>query len=254
MMPPLLHGAPRVTLRVAASTLLLILLLAANADAATIRSYTTRLQIHDDGTAQAVITVAISGATPGPLSLPVGFADVVQPALGPAPAGTVLEVRPAGAQSVARVTLPDGTGPDVTIELGFVVTEAFQRTTPAAGEKSTLPAGARLFRQVFVNTQEAPIGDYRFEVLFPDGARAHAVREALPKLKKTEVGPRVRLASIEGKAGARLQISRLLQGDSASMLIELVPQSRSYGWLIVGLVLAVLYLVKFRDQVSSRPE
>jgi hypothetical protein len=82
--------------------------------------------------------------------------------------------------------------------------------------------------------------------------RAHAIREALPKLGKKEATPRVRLATIDSRNGARLQVARLLQGESASMQLELVPQKKSLGWLMAGLVLSILYLVSFRDLVAKK--
>ncbi len=106
-----------------------------------------------------------------------------------------------------------------------------------------------MLRHALVQTEPATIRRYRCEVMFPQTLRAHAIREALPKLGKKESEPRVRLGTVAGEAGARLQATSLRQGDVASMQLELVPRSRSPFWLIVGLLLSAAYLIKFRDLV-----
>ncbi|MBK9795010.1 MAG: hypothetical protein IPP58_00675 [Holophagaceae bacterium] len=139
-----------------------------------------------------------------------------------------------------------------TLRFSFGLKQVFLETRLAPGEKSTLPEGSRIFRHAFVNTQEAPIGIYRLEFLFPEGLRAQAIREQLPRPKKSEVGPRVLLSKLEDRQAAILQFAGLHQGDDTSMALELVPSQRSFGWLIVGLLIGGLYLVKFKDLVAKK--
>ena len=58
------------------------------------------------------------------------------------------------------------------------------------------------------------------------------------------------LGWFDGQQGALLQLSGLRQGDRTSMELEVVNERRSYGWLLVGLVLVAGYLVSFRDLVK----
>ena len=81
---------------------------------------------------------------------------------------------------------------------------------------------------------------------------AQAIREQLPRPKKSEVGPRVLLSKIDGRQAAILQFTAIRQGDDTSMLLEVVPVRKPLGWLLVGLVLSGLYLFKFRDIVAPK--
>ena len=130
---------------------------------------------------------------------------------------------------------------------------AFQDPTPAPGERSTLPAGSRLLRHTpDQHRSRDRSARYRLDATFPDGIRAHAVREALPKLRKGEAGPRVRLARRRRPPGARLRVDRLKQGDPTSMQHRAGPANpaRPAGSSPASL-LSVLYLVYFRDLVCD---
>jgi hypothetical protein len=231
---------------------LVLLLFASVAGAAEIRSYTVRIQVHDDGSGSVSAVVKIESAMPGAIAIPIGFAKVTDLRLTQGPAGMDIVVTAANGQTLVQAVLPGGVPPALTLAFGFSVQDVFLPVTPGPGERSTLPEGSRVFRHALLNSQQAPIRSYTAEVMFPDGLRAHAIREALPKLRKSEVGPRVQLDDINATPGARLQVDRLAQGDSASMQIELVPQSRSVAWLIAGLVLSLAYLVYFKDLVARR--
>ncbi len=232
---------------------LVLLATASGARALEIRSCHVRLDVAEGGSARGTVSLHLAAVEPGRIAIPLGFADVQGLRLASAmPAGTTLTSVSGNGQTIVLVDLPQGVAPETTLSLAFEVRQAFVVTKLAAGEKSTLPEGSRLLRHALVNSQPATIGSYRAEVLFPDGMRAHAIREALPKLGKKESEPRVRLTAIEGRNGARLQVARLLQGDSASMQLELVPRKRSPGWLIAGLILSVLYLVHFRDLIAKK--
>jgi len=229
-----------------------LLLFASAASAAEIRSYAVRIEAHPDGSGSVSAVVQIESATPGAIAIPLGFATVADLRMIEGPAGTVLSASAANGQSLVQAVVPGGAPAALTIAFAFTTKDVFLPVAPASGEKSTLPEGSRVLRHAVMNSQPAPIRSYKAEAVFPEGLRAHAVREALPRLRKAEAGPRVLLDDIDGKTGARLQVDRLLQGESASMQVELVPQGRSVAWLIAGLVLSLAYLVYFRDLVARR--
>jgi hypothetical protein len=235
-------------------TLVFVLAVTAMAGAATpeLATYTVRAVTATDGSATVTATMTITGAAPGVVDIPLGFPGVATVALTDGPAGVTVSARPANGQSALRVTLPADVPEFARITVRFAVAHAFQRTDPAPGERRTLPEGVRVFRHAMVNTEQLTVGRYRVEVVFPDGMRAHAVREALPKPRRSEAGPRARLAAFDGHDGAWLDVATLAQGDTASLQLELVPARRSLIWLIVGLVISALYLVFFRDLVLRR--
>ena len=232
---------------------LALMLLASLALTATdISSYTIRLMAAPDGSGQATATVLLSGAKAGTLTLPLGFAPVEKLQLESPLPGLKLEGIPRNGMTQLAFTLPADLPPKTTVSFSFRLKQVFQVVKLKPGEKSSLPASSRTFKHAFVNTQEAPIGTYRVEFLFPEGLMAQAIREQLPKPAKNEVGPRVLLGKVDGRQAATLQLDNLQQGDDTSMAVELVPTRRSLGWLIAGLLLAGLYLYRFQDLVVTK--
>lgn len=221
---------------------------AGTGSAAEIRSYDVALQATPDGSVSAVAAIVIDGPAPGALDIPLGFAAIRDLQVVEAPAGAAVTASKAGGQTALHLTLPAVCPASVTVRVAFGLASAFQE---AGGDAPKLPAGGRLFRHALVNTQPARIKAYRLALAFPDGMRAHAIREALPKLRKSEAGPRAMLQEVEGRPGVRLQVENLQQGDTASLQVELSRRSFPYGWLLAGVVLSVLYLVYFRDLVTG---
>ena len=99
---------------------------------------------------------------------------------------------------------------------------------------------------------DAAVTDYEVTGVIPDGMRAVAIREALPKLRAGEIGPRALLTEIEGRPGVRLRVANAKAGDTVSLKVELTRARAPLGWLVAGLLLSALYLRAFRDLV--RPD
>jgi hypothetical protein len=230
-----------------------LLLASVLAMAADVQAYTIRLQAGPDDTGKALGTLALANCTPGTLVLPLGFSTVEDLRLEEPAAGVRLESSPRNGMTQLKFTLPGDIPAKTSLKFSFRLKQVFQITKLKPGEKSTLPASSRSFKHAFVNTQEGVIGSYRMEFIFPDGLMAQAIREQLPKPAKNEVGPRVSLSKVEGHQAAILQFNKLQQGDDTSMIVELVPTRRSFGWLIAGLLLGGLYLVKFKDLIAKKP-
>ncbi len=227
------------------------LLAAAPMSAAEISSYALRLELAADGAGTASGVVHLAAAGPGGFDLPLGFGAPRALRLTAGPAGTTLAAVPQNGQSILHLVLPADTPPE--FELRFELTVSDLLETPAArtGEpQGASPGDRRVFRHSLLSSQPTGVGGYRFEVVFPEGMRAHAIREALPKPRKGEAGPRALLQAIDGREGARLEVAGLAQGETASLQIELVRRSRSPAWWVVGIALSVLYLVKFKDLVA----
>jgi hypothetical protein len=230
----------------------LLALLPGFARAAEIREYTTRLDVDASGAGRAASTLVIAGKPSETVDVPMShrsFANVrVADAEG-------LRVEPPASGGALRVTLPPAAAAQSRLSITFDVPEAFDPPPdPAAAEKPTTPFESRTLRFAFVNTQPALIKTFSFLVVLPEGSRFHAIREQLPKQKKSEAEPRVRLGGENGRQCALLKIASLKQGDTTSMQLEAVPNSRSLLWLLVGLILSALYLVRFRDLVARKPQ
>ena len=227
-------------------TLLLPLLMCLAAGAAEVQHYDTRLDLVPGRAASATATVVLTGAASEIVDLPVGFkVSAFQP--GQLPPGLRLEPCPGG----IRAFLPPARG-EWRFTFTFEAEGVMAAEVPALGEKATMPASSWLVRHAFVNTKDSVIRDYSVEAYLPSGYRFQSIKEQLPRLRKTEVEPRVLLGRKEGRQTAVLHNTGLKQGDGASMLLEGVPTRRSPLWMLAGLAIAFLYLFLFRDMV--RPE
>ncbi len=211
-----------------------------------VKEYTVRLRIQPDGSAKGQIQLRLLDAAPGPFEVPFGIANALELKVADGPRGTEAVLVPTDGQPRIRITLPEGAPTEVSLSLYFAEAQVYSKLKTSKG-KGASPV--RLLRHTFVNTREGVIGEYRFEVLLPEGTMAQAIREQLPKPSKQEFEPRVRLGRIEGLQSATLRYGPMRQGDDTTMSLEMTSTRRSWGWLLVGCALALLYLVRFRDLV-----
>jgi hypothetical protein len=101
-----------------------------------------------------------------------------------------------------------------------------------------------------VHTHAAP-AEYEVTAVIPDGMRALAIREALPKVRAGETGPRAVLTEIDGRPGVRLRARQVKFGDTVSLKVELTRATAPWGWLVAGVVLAAAYLRGFRHLIPT---
>lgn len=223
----------------------------ATTQATVVESYVSRLDVIADGTANAFVTIRLKDVQPGRLLLPAAFIGMENFRLIDATAGSQVVPVKAAERAAFEINLADGIANTVNLSFGFTTINVMATPKAAAGKKPELPEGSSLLNHVFVNTQPLLIESYRLDVVLPEGLRAQLIREQLPKPRRSEVLPRVRLGGYEGRQGAQLQISGLKQGDRTSMVIEVVNEQRSLGWLVIGLALAIGYLFAFAHLVRG---
>jgi hypothetical protein len=227
-----------------------LLLLPGLLGAAEITTYLTKVDVKPDGTATAVSELALAGNAGETIDIPLTTLGSANLKLAEGPEGLKLDV-PKG-KGAPKVTLPPG-ATSAKLKLSFDVPEGFVKPEePKAGAKLTMPKESRTVKAGFVNTHAALVKDFDLLVTLPEGWRVQGVKEQLPKLKKTEVEPRVRLAAAGGRQNALLQMMNLKQGDATSMQVEAQPSGRSLLWLLAGIALSAAYLYKFRDLVSGK--
>jgi hypothetical protein len=223
----------------------------AGAQAAIIESYVSRLDVTDDGAANATVTIRLKDVERGRLVLPVAFADTENFRVIDAAPGSRVEPRKSGERTVFEVEFAEGIANTVMLSFGFTTSNVMAVPKAASGKKPELPDGSRLLSHTFVNTQPLLIESYKLDVVLPEGLRAQLIREQLPKPKRSEVLPRVRLNGYDGRQGAQLQMSGIKQGDRTSMVLEVVDEQRSLGWLAIGLFMAIGYLFGFSHLVRG---
>lgn len=226
--------------------LLPFLLLGSALSAAEIQSYSTRVELSPDGAGRATATLRVAGSASETVEIPVGF-KASGFLLADGPKGLRLESHGAN----VRVVLPPEAGV-WTCTFTFAADGVFAPEAVPEGEKARMPGTSRVVRAAFVHTYDDPIGAFSVEVVLPSGYRFQAIKEAVPRPGKKEAEPRVRLGRTAGRQTALLKASGLKQGDSAGMVLEAVPSSRSFLWLAAGLAIALLYLYLFRDMVQAK--
>jgi len=223
------------------------------AHAVAIPSYVTRIDVTAEGQSQAVVQLTIAEASAGPLLVPL--APSLKPAgpvrLDSAPLGVQVKAITIADRPHLELVLPEGVDKSIALTASFPVKGVMAAPKAKAQGKRSLPEGSLLLDYNFVNTQPFTIGSYRAHVVLPQGSRVHEIREQSPKTRRTEIEPRVALNAVDGRQGALLQLGDVRQGDRAAMSLEVIPDSRGWSWLIVGLFLAVGYLIGFRDLVSK---
>jgi hypothetical protein len=198
--------------------------------ASEIREYALRLQIDAAGDAVATLnlTVVVAG---GELIVPLAYAAVTDLRMRHAPPNAVVRVTTQDGRGVLVVTMPADPEPQ-SVSVEFRVPRVM--VLASAG-------GHRVVRHELLNTQSTPIARYAVDVVFPEGWRAHAIREG---------ASRARLEAVAGVPGVHFEMVALKQGQTAMVRLEMVPRQRSWAWLVVGLLLAAGYLLSFRDLVK----
>jgi hypothetical protein len=213
-----------------------------------------RADIQDNGDAQVTVQLQLADATTGRFVVPLGFSNVSEFKVLDAPAGVQVTAHGLGTKEAGALAIEVQSGATgvIPVNVMFTVTGLLFRPPVAEGQKPTLAADSRLLQYSLLNTQPIAINNFEAEFRLPNDIRVQKIREQLPKPKKTEVLPRVRLDRFDGQQGALLQIKSLKQGDKTSIALEVMNAGRSLGWLLVGLVLSVAYLIGFRDLVTSK--
>ena len=231
------------------------------AQAVEIKLYTSRFEVAQDGSAIVTVNVNLTGVQgPGRLLLPVGSPGLDDFKIIESPTDIQLTPLPKKSQSLVEVNFGEKASGNQAIKFSYKAVGFMEKAKAAEGKKIDIPTNNSLVKHSLINTQENTIESYQAEVILPDHVRVQLIREQLPKPKKTDVLPRVRLDGFtvsEGseqvaRQGAQLQMSQMKQGDRTSMVLEAVDDRRSYGWLLVGLAIAIGYLITFTSLVNPK--
>ncbi len=221
------------------------------ANATSIKTYASRAVVVADGSARVILHLELVDAVAGNMVIPIGFDKPDDFQTGNNAPGVSLTPHLAKERPNVEVNLPASLTGNVTLDFSFTVPALLGKPKEAAGEQIKIATDTGVVRHSFVNTESAPIGHYTLDILLPDAKVVQKIAEQLPKPKRSELLPRVRLDRFDGQLqGATLQMSSLKQGDRASMVLYVVDAKRSLGWLLVGAAISLAYLFGFRDLVK----
>jgi len=234
-----MKARPTALATLAASLVLMGPAVRVTAEPTGITRYDLRVDARSDGPGNVSLEVVLDPIDGASAVIPFPFAEVRNVTISGVP-GADLSTVPANGQTNLILNLPIGAAAPLTLRFTAELPQVLSGTPPEAH-------GVRV---ALLNSQPATIRDLRLVVVFPEGLRGHAIQEALPRPGKAEVEPRASFMAIDGRGGVRLQAGAIAQGETALLRVELADLSPSPGWLVIGILLCVFYLVSFRDLVG----
>ena len=216
-------------------------------EASTIERLREHIALAKDGSARVERTLVAGQPAGGQLAIPIGVE-------------TLDEVTAEGC-AVANATIDDGGGVRRLVidrDHGCPVNVPLTvRTTVAsfydwAGAK---PAGFgnRSVSYRFVNTQPAVIAHYECELVLPEGFVVSAVEASIPAPSEKNPVPPFQIIRDGDRNGVRLLAQNLAMGDEGSIRFKFKSGDKSVLLLGGGLLVALAYLVWFRDLVGKPP-
>ncbi|HNV72534.1 MAG TPA: hypothetical protein PKO06_22685 [Candidatus Ozemobacteraceae bacterium] len=212
-------------------------------------AYRERIEMKPDGSALVKIQARLEGARPANLVIPVtvgkyGSGRLLSPQSLELP-GEIL-----GGTTVVRVDLrayPDELK-DVTLE--YVATGVFD---PQQSRKTDYGNVVGTYK--YMQLQPCMISSYTAELLLPEGMQLKAVDEFLPKVKKDDPhDPYAVRQTNDGRQMIVIEVNHLAFGQQIVLKWRQYRKDGQYGLFVGVLLLAVLYLVFFRDLISTTQE
>jgi len=244
---------------VTAVTIFIILLLdAGRAEAAataapdTLALLQETIQVGPDGSAEVEVMVVLGGGGGGGLLLPFAFPapERFTPPSGPArfrdPAAPLADRL--GHRMVSLELLPDArAGDTVRVRAAVPAWYDMARTRKAHGVHPV--------RRELVNTSADVIAVAVTRVVLPPGYTVHAVGEVVPRFDpKDSPTPPYAIGVQDGRVVIVQRAERVGTAGRMVLSFEMRAARRGAVPLAAGLLLALLYLVKFRDVLQPGKE
>ncbi|MGA9836594.1 MAG: hypothetical protein WBQ26_04675 [Gemmatimonadaceae bacterium] len=201
-------------------------LLQAAGPADTITSYGERIVLTGDRAAIA-LDVVVAGAHAGVVEIPVAW--------------------PLG--GATRLELPPGASAE--IQSGASVSRLLVRLAGGGAARIRAEFAGRalgdVFAYRFANATGTTIDEYHLVIELPPGRLARNVSYTIPPSdRRAGVWP-MSPDTADDRRAVRLSVGGLAAGDVVSVTVETAPEQRSWAVLVAAVLLAVLYLVRFRD-------
>ena len=220
----------------------------------TVENYREILEIHKDGS--LTVTLNVTPLYGREMALPIGFDDIEAPKIlgtsyhfGLNSAGKEVPIYQRRGASFLHLVPSDN---PVEAQEDSVISVTFKVPAYMNWEKASGSHGIVRFSRTFLNHSDFFIRHYSLHYQLPTGYLLHDVSEVEPsydpakqpvppyEILKTETGYQVALHEDNLGASAR-----------AMLQIKMVPQKKSLLPLIIGAILALLYLLFFRDVLKK---
>ena len=211
-------------------------------------TYQETIDLQPDGSAR--VEVRIKPASPDarelmiPCTLGEAMTGVVQK-----PGPVSIEPRKLGGASVFVVSRGETDPPLTELILSYTASGAFD---PETAKKTDY--GNTIGKYRFAQLNPLTISSFSAELILPKGLQLKAVDEFSPKAGKDDPNePYQFLVASDGRKIVSIHLSQVKFGQAVSMKWRQFRKDGQYGLLGGMLVLALLYLVFFRDLVMGIP-
>ena len=214
--------------------------------APSIKSYQETIRMEADGSGRVFARIELADLTPGTWEVPLTtWKSVREVKLSSVPNG--VEVKPilGGPSPCLRLTVGQGAAAAFTLQATYDVPAPKATAKP----KNQPPGETRLtFR--FLNGGYLPVADYGLKVLLPAGQVVHSVVEKTPKGKGGN-GAQISYIREDDRQGLTVAVQKIAFGDTAGVQMIAVSDRKSPVVIIILGVIAVMYMVVFRDIIKS---
>lgn len=210
-----------------------------------IEAYQETFRMEADGSGRVAARVELAALPPGTWEVPLTtWRGVREIKWSGVPGG--VQVQPAldGQAPCLRLLVGQGAAAAFVLDLDYQVP-----ASKGAPKPKNQPPGETGLAFRFLNGGKLPVADYDLKVLLPAGKMVHSVQEIAPKGKGGE-GAQVAYIREDGRLGFTLAAENLKFGDAASIKLISVDERKSPVVLIILGLVAVAYLIVFRDIVK----
>lgn len=232
-------------MKTAAAAIGVLLLAAACGYGQELRRYDETVTLAADGSAAVRIVLEVERRGDAAIWLPV-------------PAPTLRSMRATGIsllspQPVKRggrhfleLALPPAAGPGHAAEVEFTADGYFR----AGGRPG--PFHTRKLAYRFVNVSFAAVGEFSAALVLPPGCVFNAIGRFVPETRGQGTAVPFAIVRRDGRLAGRITLAAVGLGDEVALECTVRPARRS-RWLLLGLaVLALAWLVFFRDVLRGR--
>lgn len=213
--------------------------------APSIKSYQEIFRMEADGAGKVAARVELAELKPGTWEVPLTtWKGVKEVKWSGVPDDVKVQPALSGQAPCLRVTV----GQEAAA--GFVMDLDYQVPAPKAAPKpKNQPPRETTLSFRFLNGGQLPVADYDLKVLLPEGNMVHSVQEKTPKGKGL-AGAQVAYIRDDGRLGFTLAAENLKFGDAAGIKLTMVEERKSPVVLVILGLVAVAYMIVFRDIVK----
>jgi hypothetical protein len=207
--------------------------------------YEETVTLAADGTAAIRIVLEPRGAGGLPVLIPVG-PKTVRDLKATGIAAAALRQVERGGERYLELPLPPAAGAAKTIAVEYAADGYFK----AGGRPG--PFGNRPLRYRFVNVSFAVIERFAATIVLPEGQVFNAVSRFVPEPEKEGMVAPFAIARAGGRIVGRITLARLGLGQEVALACTFRSARKSKLTLVFLALLALAYLVFFRDILRKR--